>query len=164
MTGHESADEDERRRFVQQVLDHQEELADLLVGCRLEQLARTRLTAQQLRVLAILVLGGERTSSELASELSITAATVSGLVDRLVGAGMAQRRGRPEDGRVRLVSATEDGTRVVRDTVLGPDPFAVGLLARLTLDELAQLAAGTGAVVRVMREEPSAAPAPRASG
>uniref|UniRef100_UPI0020287557 MarR family winged helix-turn-helix transcriptional regulator n=1 Tax=Actinotalea sp. C106 TaxID=2908644 RepID=UPI0020287557 len=152
MTAHPNAQDGERRRHVEQVLAHQEDLADLLVGRRLEQLAQSRLTAQQLRALAVLVLDGERTSSDLAGVLGITAATVSGLVDRLVATGMAARRSHAEDGRVRLVSATAAGARAVRVTVLGPDAFEVALLDRLTLDELAQLSTGVGAVLRVMRE------------
>jgi DNA-binding MarR family transcriptional regulator len=46
---------------------------------------------------------------ELARELGVTSAASSGIVDRLVGRGHAQRRPHPDDGRRTVVVITESG-------------------------------------------------------
>lgn len=46
---------------------------------------------------------------ELARELGVTSAASSGIVDRLVGRGHAQRRPHPDDGRRTEVVITESG-------------------------------------------------------
>lgn len=135
----------------------QEALSDVLVAQSLASLSQTHLTAQQLRVLAILLLGGASTPTDLAGTLGVSGATVSGLVDRLVATGMAERRPHPSDGRVRLVSATEAAATTLRELVASQPPPEHGLLDQLSLTELEHLALGTAALLRVVRgtAEPS---------
>lgn len=144
-------DTDRRAELVRDFLRTHEELSDVLVAHSLESLSRSHLTAQQLRVLAVLHLRGEHTAGDLAQVLGVSAATVSGLVDRLEATGMAVRRARPEDGRVRLVAATEVAAEALRDLVAARPPAETQVLDALTTDELEHLTLGTAALLRAMR-------------
>lgn len=69
---------------------------------------------------ALALLAMERTNAEgapmreLADELGVTVPTTTGLIDRLVREGLAQRRPHPTDRRVVLVLPTAEGRAVVR--------------------------------------------------
>ena len=70
----------------------------------------------------------------------------------LVGLGLVARRAGPDDRRVRLLSITEHGQEVLRDTVVMPDSFGRELLERLTPDEVSGLLVGIRGMMRVARE------------
>ncbi len=148
MSGSETTRREELKR---EFLESQRALGDLLIGRRLESLARIRLTGQQLRLLAILLLDGERAQTELAALLGISGATVSGLVDRLVATGMAERHPHPSDGRIRLVSATVAAAATLREAFASEPTMAMELLESLTVEELEHLTLGTAALLRVLR-------------
>nr|WP_237728208.1 MarR family transcriptional regulator [Cellulomonas sp. APG4] len=117
----------------------------------MDHLAHSRLTAQQLRVLALLHLRGPHTPSELASVLGVSGPTVSGLVDRLEAAGMVMRRSDPDDGRVRRVVATDAAVDALRDLVATRPPAEAEVLDALDDADLEHLALGAAALLRVMR-------------
>ena len=136
-----------------ELLAARDELEDLLVAQRLHAISsRTHLTAQQVRVLAVLQVSGAVPAGEVARLLDVTPATTTGIVDGLVGLGLVARRAGPDDRRVRLLSITEHGQEVLRDTVVMPDSFGRELLERLTPDEVAGLLVGIRGMMRVARE------------
>ncbi|MBD7999304.1 MULTISPECIES: MarR family winged helix-turn-helix transcriptional regulator [Oerskovia] len=142
----------DRARLQRELIDAQHTLQELVLARRLEPLMRTRLTAQQMRALGILLIDGERSTAHLGDVLGVSPATISGIVDRLEAAGMASRRPDPEDGRVRLVAATERGAEAVRSIVASDAPAGPETLERLTLDELEGLRLGLAGLLRVVRE------------
>ena len=158
----------DRARLEHELVEAQRTLQELVLARRLEPLMRTHLTAQQMRALGILLIDGERSTTHLGEVLGVSPATISGIVDRLEAAGMASRRSDPEDGRVRLVAATDRGAKAVRSLVASDGPAGPETLEHLTLDELEGLRLGLAGLVRVVRErgdeidgttaEPSAEP------
>lgn len=142
----------DRETLAREIVDAQHAMSDLLIAGRLASLTRTTLTTQQLHVLGVLVLGGERTATDLATTLGVTGATASGIVDRLVAAGLVERRTHPTDGRVRIVGATEEAAATLRELVAIEPVAECALLAGLTDAELEALATGTAALLRVMRD------------
>jgi DNA-binding MarR family transcriptional regulator len=90
-----------------------------LVGRRLDQALRSfGLTRGSHNALQIL--GGATdplTPSEVAARLTVTSATVTGLLDTLEARGLARRRPHPRDRRCTLVEITEDGRRLLDDLV-----------------------------------------------
>ncbi|MFB7798991.1 MarR family transcriptional regulator, partial [Isoptericola sp. NPDC056134] len=105
--------DDERRALLDELVRIHHAIGETFLSQRLEPLLHTRLTVQQLRALAILQLDGETSSHRLAEVMGVAPATVTGIVDRLVSAGMASRRPDPRDRRVRLVAATTRGADAV---------------------------------------------------
>ena len=72
-----------------------------------QPLISTPLTMQQLKVLTMIAIDPDRaTGHELAAQLKVSVATMSGLVDRLVEHGMVSRE-EDSDRRVRRLSAPE---------------------------------------------------------
>lgn len=147
---HAPSGDDERAALVRSFHDAQRALAELLLAQRLEPLLRTTLTVPQLRALAVLQLDGETSSHRLAEVLGISPATLSGIVDRLEAAGMATRRPDPQDGRVRLVAATERGAAAVR-RIAAQEDEPLGLLDRLDVADLRALTRGLVALTEAAR-------------
>lgn len=150
----------DRARLQRELIDAQRTLQEAVLAQRLEPLLRTRLTVQQMRALGILLIDGERSTAHLSEVLGVSAATISGIVDRLEAAGMASRRTDPEDGRVRLVAATERGAQAVRGIVADDGPAGPETLERLTTPELEGLRLGLAGLLRVVREDSPPCPEP----
>ncbi|WP_125774659.1 MarR family winged helix-turn-helix transcriptional regulator [Antribacter gilvus] len=140
-----------RDQLVEELTAAQRELGDLFFETRLRPLLETELTVQQLRALAIVQVDGETTSQRLAEVLGISAATVSGIVDRLVAAGMAERHADPHDGRVRRLRTTGKGAAAIRRLVAYEDDTDPEVFALLDVDDLAALTRGVTALLDVAR-------------
>lgn len=67
-------------------------------------------TMPQAKLLYLLGAAGDAHMSELVSRLGVSLSTVSGLVDRIVEAGLATRRDDPADRRQVVVGLTPAGT------------------------------------------------------
>lgn len=118
-----------------------------------EPLMSTPLTMQQLKVLTLIA--AERdlaTGHGLAETLSVSVATMSGLIDRLVEHGMARRSDDPNDRRIRRLSVTEAGSSTLRNLISSGNRMPPQVLERLTNDELHALVQGLMALDRVMAE------------
>lgn len=72
-------------------------------------------TRSQWWVLAFLSRRDGMTQSALAADLDLTKVAVGGLLERLEGAGLVQRRADDGDARIRRVYLTRMGHRLVRD-------------------------------------------------
>ncbi|SFC03123.1 MarR family winged helix-turn-helix transcriptional regulator [Streptomyces aidingensis] len=91
------------------------------------------LTGAQARLLALLAL--EPTPMRrLAHRLRCEPSNVTGIMDRLVARGLAERRTDPADGRVKIAAATERGLRTARALRAGLG-FARAPLAGLSPEE-----------------------------
>ena len=71
------------------------------------------LTLPQLRILFLLRREPGATTNLLAARLGVTVSTVSGLIDKLVRAGLVERHQNPQDRRVVPLGLTREGEAVV---------------------------------------------------
>ena len=90
---------------------------------------------QQLKVLTMIAIDPERaTGHELAAQLNVSVATMSGLVDRLVEHGMVTRGEDPSDRRVRRLTVTAEGSATIRSLLSTagtmPTPSSAGSPSR----------------------------------
>ena len=74
---------------------------------------RSGLTAARLSALSVLVFGGPSTLGALARAEDVTDPTMTRIVDGLVSLGLASRSRHPDSGRQILVSATDEGQRLM---------------------------------------------------
>ena len=70
------------------------------------------LAPMQMLALKSLEPGSELPMSALAQSLHCDASNVTGIVDRLEGRGLIERRPSPEDRRVKMIAVTEEGQRL----------------------------------------------------
>jgi DNA-binding MarR family transcriptional regulator len=97
-------------------------------------LARLGLTPNDVRALATLTGEGEHTMRSLAEAWSCDASNATWMVDRLEGRGLAERRSKPGDRRVKLVVLTPAGRRAKAELLRGvyePPPELVQLPRRV---------------------------------
>ncbi|MDR3202914.1 MAG: MarR family transcriptional regulator [Bifidobacteriaceae bacterium] len=109
-------------------------------GSRLDAIAATPMTPQQVRVVGLLALDGPRRLADVAVALGVSPATVTGLVDRLEHQGMVRRAVDPHDGRGKLVQTTEAGFEALRALISTSFPTPDDLTDRLELDQLRAVA------------------------
>jgi DNA-binding MarR family transcriptional regulator len=94
------------------------------------------------------------TSRELTRELLVTAGNVTGLVDRLQGLGLVERRPVPEDRRAARVVLTPLGRRVARRAIPRHRRDVEELLAPLAQRDLARLRRLLGRLSRSLEDAP----------
>lgn len=76
---------------------------------------------------------------ELAERLYVTKGNVSGLVDRLVGAGLVERRALPADRRSHALHLTEQGRELAQAGIAAQRNYVARTLGRLSRADLAAL-------------------------
>jgi DNA-binding MarR family transcriptional regulator len=76
--------------------------------------AESGLTPARLSALSVLHFGGPRTLGRLARDEEVTSATMSRLVDALCDLGLAERGPHPDHAGMVVVSATEQGSDLMR--------------------------------------------------
>ncbi|GAB2482658.1 hypothetical protein GCM10027063_25960 [Promicromonospora xylanilytica] len=130
-------------------------LGEEFFATRLRPLLETDLTVQQLRALALVQVDRESTPQRLAEALGVSAATVSGILDRLTAAGMTVRTPDPTDGRVRRVTSTPKGAEAIRRLVAHDEDLPPDLLALLDVEDLRALTRGTRALLEAARRTQS---------
>lgn len=77
--------------------------------------------------------------SELAERLYVTKGNVSGLVDRLVQAGLVERRAIAGDRRSYAMHLTPEGRRLAEAGIASQRAFIAGTLGKLPAGDLAEL-------------------------
>jgi DNA-binding MarR family transcriptional regulator len=118
-----------------------------------EPLISTPVTMQQLKVLTMIAIDPDRaTGHELAAQLKVSVATMSGLVDRLVEHGMVTRGEDPTDRRVRPLSVTPEGSATIRSLLSSAGTMPTPVLRRLAIDDLRALVRGVLALESAVAE------------
>lgn len=154
-----------RRRLLDQLSADQQAIALAMVEHRMQKVLEQRLSASQLHALVVLDMIGEVPAGELARHLGISAATATGLIDRLVRDGYAQRRPDPSDGRSRLIDTTDAGQAAWREAVLGPTAMDEAVLSNLDDADLKLLIEASAVLRRAVTtatQDPAGAPSPAA--
>jgi DNA-binding MarR family transcriptional regulator len=96
------------------------------------------LTTTQWAALAKLNELGDSPQNHLGRAVAMDAATVKGVVDRLVRRGLVATRRDPEDGRRLVVALTPAGTELVKRTFAAAHRVTQEVLAPLTPDEVSE--------------------------
>jgi DNA-binding MarR family transcriptional regulator len=108
------------------------------------------LTPTQGQILALLVDKSLRLS-DIANNLSVTAATTSDAVTTLVDKGLVQKVKSPSDGRAIAITLTATGVRVAKKTASWDD-FLLSTVDELTEEERAIFLRGLIKIIRKLQE------------
>jgi len=127
-----------------------------LDALRLHTWEQRGVTLPQLRILFYLRAHPEATTNVLAARMGLTVPTVSGLVDKLVRAGLVERGQRPDDRRIIPLRLTDDGRAVVGEIRQGNRAYLSGLAADLGAD-LAPTTAALERLVAAIEQRPAIA-------
>jgi DNA-binding MarR family transcriptional regulator len=145
-------DRDELISCLERVQDNFERRA---LSSMAEPLISTPLTMQQLKVLTMIAIDPDKaTGHELAAQLKVSVATMSGLVDRLVEHGMVTRGEDPTDRRVRRLTVSPEGSATIRSLLSSAGTMPTPVLRRLAIEDLRALVQGVLAIERAMGELP----------
>src|SRR3954454_12851605 len=106
------------------------------VGAELREIG---LSIPQFDVLSTLTEREGLTQQELASRLYVTKGNVSGLIDRLVEAGLVERRAIEGDRRSHALHLTGKGQDLARQGIAAQQDYVRRTLGRLPHDDLAEL-------------------------
>jgi len=106
-----------------------------------EQCARHGITATQLNVMKMLQAIGELSLSELSKRIAATNSTVTGIVDRMVAAGLVVREQSADDRRVWKIKLTPQGRTIAKKLDIAPWEILRRALEALPAGELEALIA-----------------------
>jgi MarR family transcriptional regulator, organic hydroperoxide resistance regulator len=106
-----------------------------------EQCARHGITATQLNVMKMLQAIGELSLSELSKRIAATNSTVTGIVDRMVAAGLVVREQSADDRRVWKIKLTPQGKTIAKKLDIAPWEILRHALEELPAGELEALIA-----------------------
>ncbi|GAA2489618.1 MULTISPECIES: MarR family winged helix-turn-helix transcriptional regulator [Actinomycetes] len=122
----------------------------LLVAVSARSLAAVedRATVAQFRMLVVLSTRGTTKLVELAELLQVAPSTAMRMVDRLIAAGLADRRANPANRRETLLTLTEEGRRVVEDVTAKRRAEIADIVERLRPTERLALIGALGAFNR----------------
>lgn len=110
-----------------------------------------RVTPEQFAMLSQILDHGALTMTELASGRGIALNTATSLVDRLVTAGLVERRGDATDRRVVRVAITHKGARLVEQLRALRGRVTRQMLDELTDEEVASILGAMPALARLAR-------------
>ncbi|MEU7900364.1 MarR family transcriptional regulator [Nonomuraea sp. NPDC049152] len=103
----------ERDALIRQISDTQRAIGRVFAQDRSSPLFSSNLTMRQLKVVILLACTGSASGQDLATNLGVGLATVTGIVDRLIGHGLVTRHEDPHDRRVRRVELTDQGRALI---------------------------------------------------
>jgi DNA-binding MarR family transcriptional regulator len=104
-----------------------------------EQCAKHGITATQLNALKLLQSVGDLSLSDLSKRMAATNSAITGLVDRMVEAGLVAREQSTEDRRVWKIKLTPEGRAVAKKVEVAPWEILHTALLALPPAELEQL-------------------------
>ncbi|MBT2390283.1 MarR family transcriptional regulator [Streptomyces sp. ISL-1] len=113
----------------------------LLVAVSARSLAAVedRVTLPQFRLLVVLSTHGSAKLVVLADLLGVNPSTAMRMIDRLVSAGLVDRRTNPEDRRETVLRLTDDGHRLVEDVTARRRSEIASIVERLDPEQRSAL-------------------------
>jgi len=110
------------------------------------------LSPAHMGVLMRLARGGHRGIARMGSELSMTGAAASQMIDRLVQQGLVERREDPADRRSKRIELTALGERRVRECREARERWLADLAARMSPEEIRTVAGALGILTARVKE------------
>jgi DNA-binding MarR family transcriptional regulator len=110
------------------------------------------LTMSQLRLMFLVLRRGQPTVGELADEMKVKPATVTGLTDRLVRQQLIERQADPTDRRVVRITLTSEGRRVLSELEAAGRAYLHEVLSRMDDEEVERVIAAFEAFADVAEQ------------
>jgi DNA-binding MarR family transcriptional regulator len=157
----------DNEQLIADIMGAQQRLQHLFAYDRSDPLFSSHLTLSQLKILMLLSRSAGMSGSELAEEIGVGLAALSGMIDRLVTNDLVIRQEDPHDRRVRRISLSKAGRELIAGIITAGAEKEHRLLSRLTAEELSALAGSMNLLAKVAQEmvdEMAAEAAQRPSG
>ncbi|MBB1515030.1 MarR family transcriptional regulator [Tessaracoccus sp. MC1679] len=131
---------------------------DVRVACqRISRRVRFESTSDvaphQFSVLVFLHFTGPQTPTQLAARDAVSTPSMTRTVNCLADKGLVERSPHPQDGRQILVSLTDEGRRVVEQTIASRDTWMLAHIATLSPERLDLLRRAADILMEVSHAE-----------
>lgn len=133
-------DEQERRALIEQIVGDRSAIFRTMRADWTKELITGELTLPQVRVLFLLEQAGGLSMSSLAEALGKAQPTATGLVDRLVEAGLVERAEHAADRRVIIARLSQTGHDLIAGLAEAGSAHTRHLIGQLPPDELRTVA------------------------
>lgn len=139
----------DREKLIEEIVQLQRQVSHTIAQYGPEVWMNLSLTISQLKSLFFIDAEGGTNFRKLATALGVTPPDVTRIVSRLVEQGLVSRRENPEDRRMLLLQSTKKGKALLARLRDSRTAHMSHILACLSTEELATLAQGLTALVRV---------------
>jgi DNA-binding MarR family transcriptional regulator len=143
----------ENEQLIADIMGAQERLQHLFAYDRSDPLFSSHLTLSQLKILFLLSRHGNVSGGELARQLGVGLAALSGMIDRLVVQDLVVRTEDLRDRRVRRIGLTRTGAKLIGSIITAGAEKQRRLLSRLSAEELRVVNQAMELMVRVASGE-----------
>lgn len=117
---------------------HIRRLQQIAVAIFLQETEATGITPVQYAALQTVANAPGIDQRTLARTIGFDTSTIAGVIDRLQSRGLMQRNASPTDRRVRLLTLTDDGRRLLAETLPGMQRAQARMLAPLPAGDRAE--------------------------
>ena len=117
---------------------HIRRLQQIAVAIFLQETEATGITPVQYAALQTVANAPGVDQRTLARTIGFDTSTIAGVIDRLQSRGLMQRNASPTDRRVRLLTLTDDGRRLLAETLPGMQRAQARMLAPLPAGDRAE--------------------------
>ena len=125
-----------RQEIVEEILKLADKLFRQLLPAVPREILELDITMPQTKIMIILFVKGAIRMTDLASDLGVTLATATGLVDRLVERNFVLRESLPDDRRVVLCRLSESGHKTISQIWISARNRSRELLETLDTEKL----------------------------
>jgi DNA-binding MarR family transcriptional regulator len=148
----------DRDALISRIMETQRQLRREFADDQAHPLLTVNLTMSQLKIMLLLGRLGGASGQDLARRTGVGLATLTGIVDRLVGQHLVSRREDPRDRRVRRLELTPTGAELVDRVITAGEEHHQRLLQRLDLPDLEIVAHAFDLILGATATPPDAAP------
>jgi len=143
---------EEKAQLIEDILELEHKVYQALRPIVSKEWLSVDLTMPQLKVLLFLFTDGPARMGVLASALSVSMTTTTGIVDRLVQRGQIVRRNYDEDRRTVVCNLSEKGRELIASLWEMRKARERSLFRRMTLPKLRLVSEGLGAILDTVRK------------
>ena len=140
----------EKSELIEKIIELRRNIDRVLRKQRPDIWMKLGMTIAQLKSMFFIANEGSTNSSKLAAALGVTLPNVTGIIDRLVEQGFISRRENPDDRRIMILEATQEGKALLSELRESNIGYMSKALVNLSLDELSVVVHGLTLMMKAL--------------
>ncbi len=142
----------DRQELIERIIQTQKQLGKYIHDDAPDAWLTLNLTIAQLKSLMFINYEESTNAKMLARALKVSPPNVTGIVDRLVGQKLVTREDNPQNRRMQILKATENGKALINDLMKRADLHFNATLSGMKTEDLENLYSGMSALLSAAKQ------------